>query len=133
MENRSKKLSLKLGQKKLKLDHKPQQASSSHTSPPPTPETQLEVPSTKSSWISGLCNLGNTCYANCILQILRFCPHFTSQVTTLAQLLEQQATKNNGIVSHGTEAAENVVCGEDWQSSDGALAIHLHKVKGPQL
>lgn len=47
---------------------------------------------------SGVKNLGNTCYANAVLQVLRHCPGFVDAVASLANDLKEQqelkATKN---------------------------------------
>ena len=42
-------------------------------------DTRFSVP------FCGLVNLGNTCYINSILQVLRFCPGFTKSVQNLTQ------------------------------------------------
>lgn len=83
-----------------------------------------------SVWLSGLCNLGNTCYANSILQVLRFCPHLSTKMTTLSRLLQQQQQDalQEMPEANGSEAAQTKGCGKDWQLSKGALAIYLHKV-----
>lgn len=129
MENRPKRsLSLrKQGQKKLNFAPKvegelPGADLSSAPQAPGAEEGRVEVmpASSSASWLSGLCNLGNTCYANSILQVLRFCPHFSAKVMTLSELLQHQGAVNcRGGVEGGSE---------NWQASRGALVIHLQKV-----
>ena len=115
MDGRPKRsLSLKKqGQKRLNFSPKVQ---SSGASPAHHQASAPEVPASASSaWLSGLCNLGNTCYANSILQVLRFCPQFSQKVAGLSELLLKGAAEE---------------CGgdEEWQESKGALIIHLHRV-----
>lgn len=43
--------------------------------------------------LSGLCNLGNTCYVNALLQTLRFCPQFSEWVEQLHLLCEQSVAE----------------------------------------
>ena len=124
-------------QKKLSFGQKGEEAAASSTQPTteanPSEGIQEEITSTSnispSVWLSGLCNLGNTCYANSIVQVLRFCPHLGSKVASLSTLLLQQLQQAPA-VGEGQEAGpgEGEGCGEDWQMSKGALAIHLHKV-----
>lgn len=125
----------KQGQKKLNFAPKVQgQSAESSSAPPaqgagpPVEEDALPAPSS-ASWLSGLCNLGNTCYANSILQVLRFCPQFSSKVMTLSQLLKG-VNNGKGAVDHA-DTADDMECGsEDWQANKGALVIHLHQVSG---
>ena len=148
MEKRPKKsLSLKLGQKKLKLSHKAEDSESSsyqHLSSSSgfsvssscpdlqgihTEAVAADIPPAS---LSGLCNLGNTCYANCILQVLRFSPHFCSKVTTLGQnLLQFQTAKESGDVllsDDEMDTAESTGIDKGQTINDGGLAIHLYKV-----
>lgn len=114
MDGRPKRsLSLKKqGQKRLNFSPKVQ---SSGASPAHHQALAPEVPASASSaWLSGLCNLGNTCYANSILQVLRFCPEFSQKVACLSELLLKGA---------GGCSEE-----EEWQESKGALIIHLHRI-----
>lgn len=106
MENRPRRsLSLKKqGQKKLNFASKVQGQSADSSSAHPVDENlPAALPAASSpplSWLSGLCNLGNTCYANSILQVLRFCPHFSAKVTILSEiLLHQQGVKAKGKTS----------------------------------
>lgn len=129
MENRPKKsLSLKKkGQKKLNFTPKGQSSDSSST------PTVPDAPAIGSACLSGLCNLGNTCYANSILQVLRFCPHFNAKVTTLSELLlqQQQGAGQGGeavLCQRGIVDGEEGGDGEDWKSSKEPLVIHVHKV-----
>lgn len=144
MESHPKKcLSLKLGQKKLKFgqkacpDSNPAHPDSNSTHPVSNsshpdsnsssqPQTLPLAPSTGST-LSGLCNLGNTCYVNCILQVLRFCPHFCSDITSLSQvLLDHHSIKEDG---EPMDIAGSEMSSEKWEYGDGALVIHLSKVK----
>ncbi len=148
MEKRPKRsLSLKkLGQKKLNFTQKGHQDDVTHINPP----TQLqaaaeqggseikEEPSVASSasstvWLSGLCNLGNTCYANSILQVLRFCPHLSGKVATLSNLLAKREEDTSMEVDEENRmpAVEdhNQHCGEGgWQENKGTLMVQLSKV-----
>ena len=134
MENRPKRsLSLKKqGQKKLNFTPKGQ---SSHSSSTPAP-CPTAAPAPGSACLSGLCNLGNTCYANSILQVLRFCPHFNAKVTTLSELLLQQQQQQQGVGQGGddqgglTDGEEGGDGGdsEEWQSDKEPLVLHVHKV-----
>jgi hypothetical protein len=134
MENRPKRsLSLrKQGQKRLTFTSTAVQGQgadlSSAPQTGPEEEASSAVPASSStSWLSGLCNLGNSCYANSILQVLRFCPLFSAKVKLLSELLLNQRA---GVT--GDEQDGSVESGmEDWQNSKGALVIHLHKVSKP--
>lgn len=123
------------GQKKLAFTQKSGDTTSSSASLPPASvtggageekrETATHGPS--SVWLSGLCNLGNTCYANSILQVLRFCPHFGPNVTILSnQLLQQQQQEDDEVEVIDSESSGS----EGWKLKKKALAIHLCKVKG---
>lgn len=140
MENRPKKsLSLKKqgkqGQKKLNFATQGQGPDSSSAPQPPGAAEGAELEaaalpassstSSSASWLSGLCNLGNTCYANSILQVLRFCPLLSAKVTSLSEILLNEGAANN-TETGGVEGSED--CGEDWPVSKGALVIYLHKV-----
>lgn len=116
------------GQKTLAFSHRGEEKHVGSTFSAPEPsqsagEEQEEVDSatSPSAWLSGLCNLGNTCYANSILQVLRFCPQLSTKVTALSKLLLQQ---------HATSCKEAEPADNEGNSEDckGALAIHLHKV-----
>ena len=136
MDNRPKKsLSLRRqGQKKLSFTPttRVQGQGTDSSSAPQTGTGVEEVPATVSasssaSWLSGLCNLGNTCYANSILQVLRFCPQFSTKVKTFSELLLHHCVgTDDGGGMEGPGGAESEV--ETWQASKGALIIHLHKV-----
>lgn len=158
MEKKPKRsLSLKkLGQKKLNFTCRGNQDDPTHTIPATKSQVAAESvesgadvdvsvtasSSTSSSsstvWLSGLCNLGNTCYANSILQVLRFCPHLSKRVLLLSELLQKRALANTAgeevmEVDHHTsiDAIEdhNQEC-EDrgWQDGEGALMVQLSKV-----
>lgn len=133
MENRPKKsLSLrKQGQKKLNFAKKAEGQGADPSSAPQAPgggadeDRAVALPASSStSWLSGLCNLGNTCYANSILQVLRFCPHFSAKVMTLSKLLQRQGNEGDVNGGDGVEGGGS----ENWQANRGALVIHLHKV-----
>ena len=100
-------LCLKLGQKKLSFQQKPQTASNSRgnnsTVRPVSPtaandggglsndSTAIKEESTREiPPLSGLCNLGNTCYVNSLLQPLRFCPQFSQWISELHHCCTQQ-------------------------------------------
>ena len=100
-------LCLKLGQKKLSFQQKPQAASNprgnNSTVPPVSPtaandggglsndSTAIKEESTREiPPFSGLCNLGNTCYVNSLLQPLRFCPQFSQWISELHHCCTQQ-------------------------------------------
>ena len=92
----SKKL-LSLKQKKLKLSFRqpkiPNQDSLATLNP-----TEVTPPEPVGSPVvfSGLCNLGNTCYSNCILQVLRFCPQFSKGVARLSEAISVSSTAVEG-------------------------------------
>lgn len=144
MEKRPKRsLSLKK-QKKLIFTHSASERvqeleSATHLLPVPDlcPEGagqgESSHPLTPSVFLSGLCNLGNTCYANSILQVLRFCPNFSAKVGVLSTLLLQEGgAEERSEVEEGNCKSEAMdgerSSGEDWQFRKGALAIHLYKV-----
>ncbi len=59
---------------------------------------------------SGLCNLGNTCYVNSVLQALRFCPGFGAGVMRM-------------------ESAKQPIDGEDnVEATEDSLSTQLSKV-----
>ena len=158
MEERPKsRLSLKLGQRKLSFQHKPpiaqeepatQQAEpSSSTSTKDDEASTREIPP-----LSGLCNLGNTCYVNSLLQPLRFCPQFSQWIEELHKLSEQVGAKpqehgakqtdrtcsksldTNGRLSLNDGVAEDEAmdcsepCAEERDKPPVGLATHLHMV-----
>ena len=162
-------LCLKLGQKKLCFQQqklqaasKPQEVSSNtdtHTeSTPPdnnTSSTSLtdelagcSAYSRELPPLSGLCNLGNTCYVNCLLQPLRFCPQFSQWVGELHSLCEQMASKSgstsckkteinpkendrssmNGVLADEEGAAMEISEMEGEKTPSIGLTTHLHNV-----
>lgn len=147
MEKRPKKsLSLKkLGQKKLNFFLRGNQDESVPSNPPKEdkPAEQGEsdrkeelsvapAPSSTTIWLSGLCNLGNTCYANSILQVLRFCPHLNEKVVVLSDiLLKQEDTAMEVDEQNHVDAMDG--CHQDYsegrcEETKGTLVIQLSKV-----
>lgn len=140
--NRQKKaLSLKLGQKRLKFSASTTEPASTsavakassahlHTDPAHKLEDEEEKKEGETSQnpacLSGLCNLGNTCYVNCILQVLRFCPQFSTKVAVLSQaVLSHHCTTDTGANGSHIKAGNKVPC-DEWGT--GALAVLLHRV-----
>lgn len=174
MEERPKaRLCLKLGQRKLFFQQKLQNGSkppeeSSETcseSAPMTTSCSSETNSTTDEQgtsatctretppLSGLCNLGNTCYVNSLLQPLRFCPQFCQWIGELHCLCEQHVlqscitgAKQTDVTQPGCDATNNhlpsnvglaaeghaMECSEphprEEERSSVALVTHLHNV-----
>lgn len=116
-------LCLKLGQKKLSFQQKPQAASNSRedgsterpVTPPPTNSSNgssAAKDDRETPPLSGLCNLGNTCYVNSLLQPLRFCPQFPRWISDLhyrcRQLTEQSLKENESTAV--VEQADKEAC-----------------------
>ena len=93
-----------------KLDFKPKQVQDDN-------KATTDVTDTNSSDgppLSGLCNLGNTCYVNSLLQTLRFCPSLYQRVVQLNELLLEQQNKDckeeelsNGVTNGVMELSNN--------------------------
>ena len=161
MEERPKsRLCLKLGQRKLSFQQKPSTNSKTQEEPITRQDQPCNSASTKEEEVtsreipplSGLCNLGNTCYVNSLLQPLRFCPQFSQWIEELHQLSErvgiQQRQPNEpraikltdrihaqsvDDTSHvslnvGVSEDEAMDCSEEEKPSVG-LATHLYMVK----
>ncbi len=73
--------------------------------------------------LSGLCNQGNTCYANCILQVLRFCPQFSAEIAKLSDTFSAHAKKDDKVKEQSLP--EDEADGEN----EGAMVIALNMVK----
>ncbi len=159
MEERPRsRLCLKLGQRKLSFQQKLSTASKTQEEPvtqdEPSNSTSTkdeEATSREIPPISGLCNLGNTCYVNSLLQPLRFCPQFSQWIEELHQLSEQvganpkehvakqtDRTRSQSVdttdrpsVNDGVAEDEAMDCSEPCTEKRGkcmGLATHLHMV-----
>lgn len=155
MEERPKsRLSLKLGQRKLTFQQKSSTASTTQEEPAtqqagePSGSTSAKDEETREiPPLSGLCNLGNTCYVNSLLQPLRFCPQFSQWIEELHKLSEQVEaakpkahgvkqtdrthldTTNRLLLNNGVAEDEVMDCAESYsEEKEKALATHLHMV-----
>ncbi len=162
MEERPKsRLSLKLGQRKLsfqqkssstasKIKEEPATQQAEPSSSTSTKEEEATTPTREIPPLSGLCNLGNTCYVNSLLQPLRFCPQFSHWIEELHKLSEQVEAKepkahgvkqtdrtnldtterlslNNGVAEdEAMDCAES--CSEEIEKPPVVLATRLHMV-----
>ena len=117
---------LSLKQKKLKFAFQ-QPLVSSHLSLPtdlPSPPTITPSKPAHSSVVpSGLCNLGNTCYANCILQVLRFCPQFRLEVAKLSEVFSSPSAVGK------SEEVNNRMAMVGAGKGEGELVVCLHMVR----
>ncbi len=55
----------------------------------------IQTPLPNGLLFSGLCNLGNTCYVNSVLQALRFCPGFGAGVTRMESAMQPIDEEDN--------------------------------------
>ena len=76
--------------------------------------------------LSGLCNLGNTCYANCILQVLRFCPRLSEEVARLSDVFSVPSAASEG----NSEGDQTVTSAVEWEDGEGegVLTVALNMV-----
>jgi uncharacterized UBP type Zn finger protein len=156
MEERPKsRLSLKLGQRKLSFQQKSSTASkiqeepaTQQAEPTSSKEEEDTTPTREIPPLSGLCNLGNTCYVNSLLQPLRFCPQFSHWIEELYKLGEQveaKEPKTHGVkqtdrtnldmterlsLNNGVAEYEAMDCAESYSEEKPpvVLATHLHMV-----
>ena len=127
---------LSLKQKKLKLHSTPTE-SVSNSAPsltcsgtqPPNQTKEGDTCLTNVS-LSGLCNLGNTCYANCILQVLRFCPQFRAEVARFNKTCAGPPSTDEGRDGDEEKRTTESMEWEDGgvEEEEGALATSLNQV-----
>lgn len=126
----SQKKILSLKQKKLKLLSTPSATLppiiSSSSQPEEIDKVTDETSTSSGLPLSGLCNLGNTCYANCILQVLRFCPHFSAEVARLSEVFSVSPTEAE-VDGEGDQSATSSM---EWEDSggEGAMVTSLNTV-----
>ena len=135
MSSGKSRLSLKLGQRKLfqlKPKSPPHQSEAARSQPPESSGSSRAGPTALSPSFSGLSNLGNTCYANSVLQVLRFCPGFVSELSALhAAVISTKADE-----PPQSPAERGDPCDDEAMESDAAtkepakdkLASHLHSL-----
>lgn len=113
-------LSLKLGSRKLFQTRlmQPSEAQKRHSDADSMSGGANAVP------FAGLRNMGNTCYANSILQALRFCPGFLEGVSALQQLVEDSRGRGSGGTAPPTVSGKMVS-----ESSEPLLISHLNLVR----
>jgi len=126
---------LSLKQKKLKLQSTPAPSSTpsqsySDTQQPKITKVKEEETCSSVLPLSGLCNLGNTCYANCILQVLRFCPRFSAE---MAKFCENCFGSPSAEVKAGErEGEQGTLTSMEWEDEgveeEGALVTSLNLV-----
>ena len=114
-------LSLKLGQKRLF------QQTLSNLKDHQTTKLENESQSRGLPSCCGLYNLGNTCYLNSILQVLRFCPGFCSGLAELHVILVSVLAAD-GTRTVDKKGSDGALIGCSSGDQERPLITHLDKV-----